>query len=84
MSVQKAPADQQNLSQVMAVGGGSGPLNIPALKAQVGATNVYQFSADFQMVFGSGLCDFRHGCVYGLHPALKTALLAASAPMTQV
>jgi len=84
MGVQKAPADQQNPAQMMAIGGGSGPISITALKAQVGAANVYQFNADFQMVFGAGICDFRHGGIYGLHAPLKAALLAASAPMTQL
>ena len=49
-----------------------------------GATNVYQFTKDFQIVFGPGICDFRHGGIYALHPALKAALLAVSAPMTQL
>jgi len=84
MGVQTAPADQRNLSQTMVIAGGSGPLNVATLHAQAGATNVYRFNADFQMAFGSGLCQFRQGCTYGLHPALKTALLATSAPMTQV
>lgn len=83
MGVQKAPADQQNLAQTMTAGGASGPIDVATLKAQAGSSNVYQFNADFQMVFGSGLCDFRQGGIYGLHPALKSALLAASAPMTQ-
>ena len=84
MGSQAAPADQQNLPQTMVMGGSSGPLNITALKATAGATNVFQFSKDFNIAFGKGLCCFRHGGVYGLHPDLKAALLAVSAPMTQL
>jgi hypothetical protein len=84
MGSQVAPADQQNLKQVMTASGTSGPLTVANLKAEAGATNVYQFTKDFQIVFGQGICDFRQGGIYGLHAALKTALLAASAPMTQL
>jgi hypothetical protein len=84
MGAQTAPADQQNLSQSMVTGGGSGPISVALLKAQVGSANVYQFSKDFQFQFGQGICSFRHGGIYGLHATLKTALLAATAPMTQL
>jgi hypothetical protein len=84
MGSQAAPADQQNLKQLMTASGSSGPLSVANLKAQVGTSNVYQFTKDFQIVFGQGMCDFRQGGIYGLHAALKTALLAASAPMTQL
>jgi len=68
----------------MIVNGGSGTISVAALKAAAGATNVYQFSKDFQIVFNQGICDFRHGGVYVLHAALKAALIAVSAPMTQL
>ena len=61
MGSQAAPADQQNLSQSMITGVGSGPLSVALLKAQAGSANVYQFSRDFQLQFGQGICSFRHG-----------------------
>jgi hypothetical protein len=84
MGTQPAPSDQQNLQQTMVFGGILGPLNVAALKAQVGPANVYQFSKDFQFVFNKHICSFRHGEVYALDAALKAALIAASAPMTQL
>jgi hypothetical protein len=84
MAAQIAPADQQNLHQSMVVGGGSGTLDVPALKVAAGQTNVYQFTKDFQIVFGQGMCSFRHGGVYALHAPLKAALIAMSAPMIQL
>jgi len=84
MGAHVAPADQQNLAQTMMIGGGSGPLNIAVLKALAGSSTVCQFSEDFQFQFGQGICSFRHGGVYALHAALKTALVAVSAPMTQL
>jgi hypothetical protein len=84
MGTHPAPADQQHVAQSMITGAGSGPVNVAVLKAQCGSANVYQFTADFQFVFNQGIGDFRHGGIYGLHPALKTALIAASAPMTQL
>jgi len=84
MGAQIAPADQRNLSQTMVIGGGTGPINVTVLKAAAGATNVYQFTQEFVFQFGSSICSFRQGGIYGLHAPLKTALLAVSAPMTQL
>lgn len=84
MGTHPAPADQRNVSQSMIVNGSAGPVNVAALKTQCGSTNVYQFAADFQFVFNQGIADFRQGGIYGLHNALKAALIAASAPMTQL
>jgi hypothetical protein len=84
MGAQPAPADQQNVSQPMIVNGSVGPINVATLKASVGLTNVYKFTQDFHFVFNHSSCSFRHGGIYGLHPELKTALIAASAPMTQL
>jgi len=84
MGAQKAPVDQQNLQQTMMIGGSSGPVNVAALKTAAGAGNVYRFNSDFSLQFGTGICSFRHGGIYGLHADLKTALLAVAAPMTQL
>ena len=84
MGVQAAPADQQNISQPMVFSGGVGPINVAALKATAGSTNVYQFSKDFHFVYNRSSCSFRQSGIYALHADLKTALLAASAPMTQM
>ncbi|HUB12253.1 MAG TPA: hypothetical protein VMB34_09865 [Acetobacteraceae bacterium] len=84
MGAQPAPADQQNLPQTMVIGGGSGPVNVAALKAAAGSTSVYQFTQDFEFEFGQSICSFRHGGIYGLHAPLKAALIAAAAPMTQL
>jgi hypothetical protein len=84
MGTHPAPADQQHVSQSMIVSGGTGPVSVATLKAQCGNANVYQFTADFQFAFNQGIGDFRHGAIYGLHAPLKAALLAASAPMTQL
>jgi hypothetical protein len=69
MGAQVAPADQQNLRQTMVVGGGSGPLNVTALKAAAGQTNVYQFTKDFQIVFGQGAS---HGTESGAYCGIGT------------
>ncbi|HTB43441.1 MAG TPA: hypothetical protein VK741_07450 [Acetobacteraceae bacterium] len=84
MGAQAAPTDQQNVSQPMVTGGGLGPINVAALKATAGAANVYKFSQDFHFVFNRSSCSFRHGGIYALHADLKAALIAASAPMTQL
>jgi len=84
MGAQAAPTDQQNVSQPMVVNGTTGPINVAALKVSVGAANVYKFTKDFHFVFNHSSCSFRHGGIYGLHAELKTALIAASAPMTQL
>ncbi len=84
MGSQVAPADQQNVTQPMVINGGVGPINVAALKASAGATNVYKFNMDFQFAFNRSSCSFRHGGIYALHADLKTALIAAAAPMTQL
>lgn len=84
MGAQVAPVDQQGIAQPMMVNGTTGPINVAVLKTQVGSANVYQFTQDFHFVFNRSSCSFRHGGIYGLHPELKTALLASSAPMTQL
>jgi hypothetical protein len=84
MGAQVAPADQQNIAQSMVVNGSIGPINVTVLKTQVGSANVYKFTKDFHFVFNRSSCSFRQGGIYGLHPELKTALIAASAPMTQL
>jgi hypothetical protein len=84
MGAQVAPTDQQNVTQPMVVNGTTGPINVAALKLSVGSGNVYRFTKDFHFVFNQSSCSFRHGGIYGLHPQLKTALIAVSAPMTQL
>lgn len=84
MGAQVAPTDQQNISQPMVTKGGVGPIDVVALKASAGSTNVYKFNADYNFVFNRSSTSFRHGGIYALHADLKTALLAASAPMTQL
>jgi hypothetical protein len=84
MGAQVAPVDQQNISQPMDFRGGLGPIDVAALKASAGSTNVYKFTQDFHFVFNRSSCSFRHGGIYALQADLKTALIAASAPMTQL
>jgi hypothetical protein len=81
---QVAPTDQQNISQPMVTKGGVGPIDVTALKASAGSTNVYKFNADFHFVFNRSSCSFRQGGIYALHAELKAALIASSAPMTQL
>jgi hypothetical protein len=84
MVAQVAPADQQNVSQPMVVKGTTGPINVAALKAASGSTNVYQFTKDFTFAFNQSHTSYRHGGIYVLDTQLKAALIAAAAPMTQL
>ncbi|HEY3845879.1 MAG TPA: hypothetical protein VGL95_02055 [Acetobacteraceae bacterium] len=84
MVTQAAPTDQQNVSQPMMVKGTTGPIDVTALKTAAGSANVYQFTKDFTFVFNQSHCSYRHGGIYALDAKLKAALIAASAPMTQL
>jgi hypothetical protein len=87
MAATPTPADQLATQQNMAAAGGGHPaLDIAALKAAAGATNVYRFTANFSMVYGGvgNMVQFRQNLVYVLDAALKTALIANSAPMVQL
>jgi hypothetical protein len=84
MVTQSAPTDQQNVSQPMMVNGTTGPIDVTALKTAAGSANVYKFTKDFTFAFNHSVCSYRHGGIYALHADLKAALLAASAPMTQL
>jgi hypothetical protein len=85
MGATPAPADQLATQQhQIASGGATGTLDVAALKLTAGATNVYRFSADLTLPFNGQLVQFRQNLVYALDANLKAALLAASAPMTQL
>ena len=84
MGTQPAPADQQNVSQPMVTNGSVGPIDVAVLKAAAGSANVYKFNQDFHFIFNRLSCSFRHGGIYTLDASLKSALIAASAPMTQL
>jgi len=68
----------------MVTKGSVGPIDVVALKASAGSTNVYKFNADFHFVFRGSSTGFRHGGIYALHAELKAALIASAAPMTQL
>jgi hypothetical protein len=84
MGAQVAPADQKNVSQPMVTNGSIGTINVAALKATPGVTGVFQFTEDFDFIYNQEITGFRQGGIYPLNAALQAALVAASAPMTQL
>jgi len=82
MGATPAPADQLATQQNMIIGGTSGTLDVASLK--LAGTPVYRFTADFSMVFNGGFVNFRQNLDYPLDAALLVALLANSAPMTEL
>ena len=76
--------DQQT-TQTAVVNGCHTSLNAAAVKASVtNGAAAYQFTASYTFhnpVPNGGPLSFRKGVAYSLDPALKAALLAASAPM---
>lgn len=83
MAAVSLPADQQNVAQSMVINGVRSPLNVAALKASAGASNVYKFSKAFHFTYNGHVTTFNQNAVYALDAGLKAALTAASAPMTQ-
>jgi hypothetical protein len=77
------PADQANVTQAMVVNGVHAVMNVTTVKASAGASNVYKFTKSFAFPWNGQHTTYKQSCVYALDAALKAALIAASAPMTQ-
>jgi hypothetical protein len=77
------PVDQANAMQSMVVNGVHALVNVATLKTTAGSTNVYRFSKSFAFRWNGQTIDYKQNGIYALDAALKTALIAASAPMTQ-
>ena len=83
MAAVNEPADQMNVAQSMIINGVRSPVNATTLKASAGASNVYKFNKTFPFHWNGQITTYRQNQVYALDAALKAALVAASAPMTQ-
>jgi len=83
MAAVNEPADQINVGQSMIINGVRSPIDPLALKASAGSTNVYKFTKSFTFMWNGHVTGYKQNCIYALDAALKAALVAASAPMTQ-
>lgn len=83
MAATNEPADQSNAQQHMVVNGIHVLMTAAALKTTAGATAVYKFNRSFAFHWNGQVVAYKQNCIYALDAALKAALLAVSAPMTQ-
>jgi hypothetical protein len=72
--------DQQTTS-VLVINGVHASVTGAVLKAASPANTTYKFTDNYTFHYGNSPLSFRPNVAYVLDPALKAALLAASAPM---